>query len=393
LVRAVGEEFVSMSEKRGWARRAEFWRSIPSASYAIFLAGVFLIFAPMGVLGDIANLGNNPPLRLLASACLSGGLAVLYVVVANRPKWLPLLIAGHVLITLQFERLVPAQTAPLAGEMLKARLRMDTLFVFVSLTLAFILLSQFVRQEGARYVRAHTEISLAREIHRLLVPPIGRRIGSFEFCGVSLASGDVGGDLIDLVETDGSWIAYVADVSGHGVGAGLLMGMAKSAARTELRRAQVSSVLLTTLNSVLFDLKKPDMYMTFAGLRFDGTPDLEFSVAGHLPILRYRPATSAIEEVTIPQLPLGMFPDREFTASRVPFATGDLFVILTDGLTEVFDKRDQEFGMDRVKEIVQQHGTGPLERLQSALLVAVNRHGRQLDDQTVLLVRVGQSDE
>jgi serine phosphatase RsbU (regulator of sigma subunit) len=345
----------------------------------------------MGVLGDIANLGNNPPPRLLASVCLSGSLSVLYVVIANRPKWLPLLVAGHIVVTLQFDRLVPAQTALLAGEMLKARLRVDTLFVFVSLTLAFILLSQFVRQEGARYVRAHTEISLAREIHRLLVPPIGRRIGPFEFCGVSIASGDVGGDLIDLVETDGSWIAYVADVSGHGVGAGLLMGMAKSAARTELRAPRILSGLLTTLNTVLFDLKRPDMYMTFAGLRFDGTADLEFSVAGHLPILRYRPATSTIDEVTIPQLPVGMFPDAGFTASRVSFTPGDLFVILTDGLTEVFDKQDQEFGMDRVKEIVRQHATLPLERLQSTLLESVNRYGPQLDDQTVLLVRAGQS--
>jgi serine phosphatase RsbU (regulator of sigma subunit) len=345
----------------------------------------------MGVLGDIAHLGNNPPLRLLATVCLSGSLSVLYVMVANWPKWIPLLVAAHVLVTMQFDRLVPAETAPLAGEMLKGRLRHDTVFVFASLTLAFILLSQFMRQEGARYVRAHTEISLAREIHRLLVPPIVRRVGPFEFCGVSIPSGDVGGDLIDLVESDGSWIGYVADVSGHGVGAGLLMGMAKSAARTELRAPRALSGLLTSLNIVLFDLKKPDMYMTFAGLRFDGTSDLEFAVAGHLPILRYRPATSTIEEVTIPQLPVGMFPDTEFTASRVSYTPGDLFVILTDGLTEVFDKRDQEFGMDRVKGIVREHAAAPLDRLQTALLDAVKRHGRQLDDQTVLLVRAGHS--
>jgi hypothetical protein len=376
-----------MSERGAWARRAAFWNSIPSASYAIFLLGVFFMFVPLGGLGDIASLGTNPPLRLAASLCLSGGLSVLYVVIANRPKWLPVLVAGHILVTSQFEHLVPATTAPLAGEALKGRLRIDASIVFVFVTVAFILLSQFVRQEGARYVRAHTEISLARDIHRLLVPPIVHRIGAFEFCGVSIASGDVGGDLIDLVESDGSWIAYVADVSGHGVGAGLLMGMAKSAARTQLRAPQPLGELLTTLNAVLFDLKKPDMYVTFAGLQFDGRSDLHFSVAGHLPILRYRPATSSIEDVTIAQLPLGMFKDREFSASRVSWTPGDLFVILTDGLTEVFDKRDQEFGMDGVKAIVREHGTGPLDRLQGALLEAVNRHGRQLDDQTVLLVR------
>ena len=66
-------------------------------------------------------------------------------------------------------------------------------------------------------MRVSTEIALARDIHRLLVPPVARRIGPFEFCGISIASGDVGGDLIDLVEANGHWIGYVADVSGHGV--------------------------------------------------------------------------------------------------------------------------------------------------------------------------------
>ena len=93
-----------------------------------------------------------------------------------------------------------------------------------------------------------------------------------------------------------------------------------------------------TLNAVLFDLKKPDMYVTYAGLQFDGRPELEFSVAGHLPILRYRPSTATLDELTIAQVPLAMFEDRTFVASRVPWQPGDLFVILTDGLTDVFDE-------------------------------------------------------
>ena len=240
---------------------------------------------------------------------------------------------------------------------------------------------------GLRYVRAHTEISLARDIHRLLVPPIARRIGSFEFCGISIPSGEVGGDLIDLVESNGHWIGYVADVSGHGVGAGLLMGMAKSSARTQLRVAEPMNQLLNTLNAVLFDLKKPDMYVTFAGLQFDGSSELQFSVAGHLPILRYRAATSAIEELSVSQLPLAMFENQSFVSARAAWAAGDLFVILTDGLTEVFNKRDQEFGLDAIKTLIGERGTNPLEALQAAILEAVKRHGPQMDDQTILLIR------
>ena len=244
-----------------------------------------------------------------------------------------------------------------------------------------------MRREGWRYVRTCTEIALARDIHRLLVPPIARRVGSFEFRGTSVPSGDVGGDLIDLVETDGRWIGYVADVSGHGVGAGLMMGMVKSAARTQLLAPRPLGELLDTLNVVLFDLKKPGMFVTFAGLQFDGTANLEFAVAGHLPILHYRSATSTLDELSTPQTPLAMFEGRQFCDSRIAFSPGDLFVILTDGLTEVFDRKDEEFGFDRFKALVAESASMPLDRLHDTLLAAVRGHGSQVDDQTLLLIR------
>ena len=81
-------------------------------------------------------------------------------------------------------------------------------------------------REGSRYYKLHTELALARAIHRELVPPISRQIGEYEFRGVSIPSGEVGGDLVDLVDHDegSAWTAYVTDVSGHGVPSGVLMG-------------------------------------------------------------------------------------------------------------------------------------------------------------------------
>jgi serine phosphatase RsbU (regulator of sigma subunit) len=237
-------------------------------------------------------------------------------------------------------------------------------------------------------MRAHTEIALASEIHRLLVPAIDRRIGRFAFRAISLRSGEVGGDLADVVKTKAGWTAYVADVSGHGVDAGLLMGMVKSAARIQLLSPRPFDQLLTHLNVALFDLKRADMFVTCAGLQCDGASELEFSVAGHLPILRYSAATSTLEELSIPQVPLAMFEDRVFSAARIAYAAGDLFVILTDGLTEVFDRKDREFGLDRVKTLISENATVPLDRLQDALLAAVRGHGPQIDDQTLLFIRV-----
>jgi sigma-B regulation protein RsbU (phosphoserine phosphatase) len=82
------------------------------------------------------------------------------------------------------------------------------------------------------------------------------------------------------------------------------MGMVKSATHMALRVAQPIDRLLTDLNTVLLDLKRPDMYVTLAGLQFDDTAGLRFSVAGHPPILHYRSSTASIEELSIAQLPV-----------------------------------------------------------------------------------------
>jgi phosphoserine phosphatase RsbU/P len=373
-----------------WGRRPQrfqFWRAISPASQATFLAGVFFMFLPVGLLADISRLGSDPPPRLFAEMLFSGAIAVAYVLVVRRPRWLPVLTLLHIGLSMAMTRVLGPRTAPLTGTALETRIQADTNGVAAALIGSFALLSNFVQREGTRYVRAHTEIRLAAEIHRLLVPAISRRIGGFEFQGVSLASGDVGGDLIDLVESDSGWIGYVADVSGHGVGSGLLMGMVKSATRVQLRLGQPLDQVLTNLNAVLLDLKKPEMYVTFAGLQFDGRSGLHFSIAGHPPILHYRSASSSVEELSLPQLPIAMFPDRAFVASTVAWGPGDLFVILTDGLTEVFDRRDREFGLDGVKALLREQATAPLDRLQGALIDAIRQHGPQRDDQTLLLIR------
>jgi serine phosphatase RsbU (regulator of sigma subunit) len=64
----------------------------------------------------------------------------------------------------------------------------------------------------------------------------------------------------------------------------------------------------------------------------------------------------------VPQIPLAMFEERRFTAARVACEPGDLFVIVTDGLVEVFDKRDREFGFDRLKAIVVEHAQARCRR-------------------------------
>jgi serine phosphatase RsbU (regulator of sigma subunit) len=83
-----------------------------------------------------------------------------------------------------------------------------------------------------------------------------------------------------------------------------------------------------------------------------------------------------------------MFPETTYTSAPADAALGDLLVLLTDGLIEVFDRADREFGFDRIKALIGAHAREPLADIESHLLRAVRAHGPQIDDQTLLLVRV-----
>jgi sigma-B regulation protein RsbU (phosphoserine phosphatase) len=249
-------------------------------------------------------------------------------------------------------------------------------FLFVSIT------------EGRRYFRVHAELELATEIHHVLVPSIAARIGDFEFYGRSLPSSEVGGDLIDLFQDGQGWIAYIADVSGHGVAPGVVMGMVKSAARMRLSSSKTEAGLLESLNSVLYPITKPEMFVTFAYLAWNGER-LEYSLAGHPAILHYHATTKEISEVACSNLPLGMFDGQPFVNGTVGCAPDDLFLLLTDGLIEVADKQGKEFGLEGVKAVIAAHASRPIEVVAQALLDGAAAHGHAADDQSLLLARSG----
>ena len=364
------------------------WHNLPSRSFAILLLAIFLTFLPIGFLTDVSILGANPPAQLIAFSAFSGVMALGYFFAIRLHRWLlPFVIATHIGSFTVFNRLLYAPTGQLAGHALGARLTFDAIATGMAIGLAYACFMIFFRREGARHFRAHAEIELAHGIHQLLVPRLETRIGRFVFCGASLPSGEVGGDLVDLVEVDGRWIGYIADVSGHGVGSGVLMGMVKSAARMKLLTLAPLTALLDDLNDVLVPLRKPGMFVTMACLRYDDTSGLEFSLAGHLPILHYRAATGTVEERSIAQVPVAMFEGTRFSAAPMPYEAGDLFVLITDGLTEVFDAGDRQLGLDPIKDTIRRGAHLPLGALLDELVAAASNHGTQIDDQTVLLVR------
>ena len=171
-----------------------------------------------------------------------------------------------------------------------------------------------------------------------------------------------------MVTRDGTWFGYVADVSGHGVSSGVVMGMFKSALRMRLLHPGPLSSLLEDLNAVLLPLKSGSMFVTVACVRGGAggdarvlaSPGTSPSCASARPHARGRGADDAADS------------DRRCsrtTASRPPRSQcdrGDLLALITDGLTEVFDARDEQFGMDAVKAILGRLADRPLAEISQA---------------------------
>jgi serine phosphatase RsbU (regulator of sigma subunit) len=263
---------------------------------------------------------------------------------------------------------------------------MDSIALVVVTCLAYACFVYASITEGRRYFLAHAEIALAREIHQVLVPTIDVKMGGFEFYGRSSPSGEVGGDLIDVAGTDANWVAYLADVSGHGVAPGLVMGMVKSAARMLLSSDEGSDRLMPRLNEVLFPLKKPDMFITFCFVK-TSEGKLQVGLAGHPSVLQFSSRMNEVTEHQCPNMPLGIVPEGEFTTSTVEGEDGTLFALYTDGFLEAANAKGEEFGIARLKAELQKHGNEPLEAICRSISESVARHGAQFDDQSILLIR------
>jgi hypothetical protein len=356
-----------------------FWQGLPPGPFAAFLAAVFFTFGAFGFLLDVLSGGQLPVGELAFLVVFCGTVAVgLAWSLTKQPLLLP--------VVLVVQAVGVGLTQP--NEMTGGRLSFDAIGGILFLVVGYIFFIGFITGEGAKAMRLQTEMRLAREIHETLAPPVSLTNEACEVAGRSVPTSEVGGDLVDAVGPEGCALCYVIDVSGHGVPAGSLMGMIKSAARMKLLSSTALGSLLTDLNRVVFDVKRSSMFATAACLIVRSPRQAAYSLAGHLPVLHYRAATGALEMLSDGQTALGIIDSQAFTETPVAVGPGDVLAIVTDGLTEVADGKGGELGLEAIARTLAEHAALPLESILDRLFERARRHGVQFDDQTALLVRI-----
>jgi serine phosphatase RsbU (regulator of sigma subunit) len=230
-------------------------------------------------------------------------------------------------------------------------------------------------------------VAFAAEMQSTLVPPLCYRGDCVEAHGQCIPKDEVGGDLMDLVADGPEVIAYVSDVSGHGLRAGVLMGMIKTAMRYGLLLRRPLRNLVSDLNRLLPQVKEPSMFATLAALRFDGSKDVEYVSAGHVPLLHFRKKSHDVISHYAQQFPLGLLAGDAYVSRRIHFQAGDIFLLPTDGAVEIGEERDAETGLEVLAQTLCKFNKHPLAEILEILQNEISRHGAGHDDRTVLLVR------
>lgn len=247
-----------------------------------------------------------------------------------------------------------------------------------------------LHEQERQQARLDYEIELAREIQRAALPAPELRGVGFEAVGVNVASDVVGGDYFDYFERSDGQIGFaLVDVAGHGISAALMMQAVRSAIRFTVDSTRSPAILLQRIARLLHESTPANKFVAMVLARLDPeTGKLAYANGGHIPPIRV--GKSGPQMLASTGFILGAFANSKYGGEEIQLEPGDLLVFYTDGLTELTNPAGEEFGVERLIELVEQHREEPLERIISAVRAVARRFRkgeRRADDITLMLVR------
>ena len=230
----------------------------------------------------------------------------------------------------------------------------DKLFIKIIGNTAILSLEneRLIRKEIEKQ-KLENELSLALDIQKKLLPNANPHIQNFDISGISLPSRFVGGDYFDFIDLpNGNLLIAIADVSGKGMPAALLMANVQAALRALAPLGLSLDILVTRLNNIVYHNTNSDKFVTF----FCGELDLtnktfRYINAGHNPPMLLR--NSEISELKTGGIILGVFDDDNmYSIGKIQLVKDDLLVLYTDGVNESSNDELEEFGTDRLQKLL-----------------------------------------
>jgi sigma-B regulation protein RsbU (phosphoserine phosphatase) len=236
--------------------------------------------------------------------------------------------------------------------------------------------------------RIERELELAAAIQRQILPRDVPTVAGLEIAARNRPTRQVGGDYFDFFPLSGGRLAFlVADVSGKGVPAALLVSTVHAAVHLQIDDAKTVAELIGRIDRHLQKYAATRKFLTcFFGLLEPETGTLRYVSAGHNPAL-LRKSSGDVERINATGVPIGMFPNATWREESVVMERGDLLCVYSDGITEALDAAEEEFGLERLSRLLT---SDPPAKVCDSVFDAVSAFAGetpQYDDQTLLLLR------
>jgi len=247
-------------------------------------------------------------------------------------------------------------------------------------------------EEALEKQRMEEELNLARNIQQGLLPSKLPDLEGHDIAATNIPSRQVGGDYFDVIkiEEDRYGIA-IADVSGKGAGAALLMSNLQASLHVLISTGVGVGEMVAKINNLIFENTDLDKFITFFYGELN-TKENKFTYcnAGHNPPFKIN-RNGKIEELMTGGLILGMMPDQIFETETISLDSGDSIVMFTDGITEAMNEKSEEFGEERLKSIIKKSLDLSSKELMEKIIGDVRKYSGsmpQADDITIIILRV-----
>jgi predicted permease len=268
---------------------------------------------------------------------------------------------------------------------------------------AMLLENARLNERALEQEKVRRDLSLAAEVQKRLLPDEVPAAEIAEFSAASLPARSIGGDYYDFFEVGDRRIGIaLADVSGKGIAAALIVSVVQTSLRMIASQGDISLPQLTQrLNDFLYRTTPGNKYATFFCAQLDAeSRQLRYVNAGHNPPLLVRGAgpgaaggggVSEVHELTVGGAVVGMLPGLTYEEGTVDLSPGDVLLAFTDGVTEAHSPDESEFGEDRLKELLRQVAhlaASDIAARVSAALKDWIHDAEQFDDLTFVVMKI-----
>jgi phosphoserine phosphatase RsbU/P len=246
-------------------------------------------------------------------------------------------------------------------------------------------------EERLQRERMERELELATEIQQRFQPTAPPTIDGYQFQGISFSCYEIGGDYYDFIQRpDGRMMIALGDVSGKGTAAALLMSSLHAAIHAQVSTSRTLDETVRSVNQYLADNTPTNRFVTLFMAELDPlTGQLRYINAGHNPPLIGR-SDGNIVQLSSGGFPLGIMPGADFEVGETQLNRGEALVVYSDGVSEAVNPKEEEFGLERLTEVVRRNVTasaaGIRDKVESALS-SFTQTAPANDDITLVIVK------